>query len=47
MREGVPRDGRRLEMMGGVARARFVHFSDEEVGGLYAYLSTQMTASKN
>ena len=47
MREGVPRDGRRLEMMGGVARARFVHFSDEEVGALYAYLSTQMTASKN
>jgi cytochrome c553 len=47
MREGVPKDGRKLEMMGGVARARFVHFSDEEVGALYTYLSTQMTASKN
>ena len=47
MREGVPRDGRKLELMGDVARSRFVHFSDEEVGALYAYLSTQMTASKN
>lgn len=47
MREGVPKDGRKLEMMGGVARSRFAHFSDEEVGALYAYLSTQMTASRN
>ena len=47
MREGVPRDGRKLELMGDVARSRFVHFSDEEVGALYTYLSAQMTASKN
>jgi mono/diheme cytochrome c family protein len=47
MREGVPKDGRKLELMGDVARSRFVHFSDEEVGALYAYLSTQMTASRN
>ena len=47
MREGVPRDGRKLELMGDVARSRFVHFSDEEVGALYTYLSTQMTASKD
>jgi mono/diheme cytochrome c family protein len=47
MREGVPKDGRKLELMGDVARSRFAHFSDEEVGALYTYLSTQMTASKN
>jgi len=47
MREGVPRDGRKLELMGDVARSRFVHFSDEEVVALYTYLSTQMTASRN
>jgi cytochrome c553 len=46
MREGVPKDGRKLEMMGGVARARFVDFSDEEIASLYAYLSTQMTAAR-
>jgi len=46
MREGVPRDGRRLALMGDVARSRFVHFSDEEVGALYAYLSSRMTASR-
>jgi len=46
MREGVPRDGRKLALMGDVARSRFVHFSDEEVGALYAYLSTRMTASR-
>jgi mono/diheme cytochrome c family protein len=47
MREGIPKDGRKLGLMGDVARSRFVHFSDEEVGALYAYLSTQMTASRN
>ena len=47
MREGVPKDGRKLGLMGSTARSRFVHFSDEEVGALYAYLSTQMTASEN
>jgi len=46
MREGVPRDGRKLALMGDVARSRFVHFSDEEVGALYAYLSSRMTASR-
>jgi hypothetical protein len=47
MREGVPRDGRKLGLMGDVARSRFVHLTDEEVGALYAYLSTQMTVSRN
>ena len=46
MREGVPRDGRKLGMVGGVARARFVHFSDDEVEALYTYLSSQMSASR-
>jgi mono/diheme cytochrome c family protein len=46
MREGVPRDGRKLKMMGDVARARFVDFSDEEIGALYAYLSTRMTVAR-
>ena len=40
MREGVPRDGRNMPMMTGVAKNRFSHFSDTEVAGLYAYLST-------
>ena len=40
MREGVPLDGRKMEMMTGVAKGRFSHFSDVEVAGLYAYLST-------
>lgn len=47
MREGVPKDGRKLGLMGDVARSRFVHFSDDEVGALYTYLSAQMTASRN
>lgn len=39
MREGVPTSGADLPMMGPVARGRFVHWTDEEVGDLYAYLS--------
>ncbi len=39
MREGVPTSGAELEMMGPVARGRFVHWTDEEVDALYAYLS--------
>lgn len=38
MREGVPIGGRDLELMDDVARGRFVHFTDEEVGDLFAYL---------
>lgn len=41
MREGVPRDGRKLDLMAEVARGRFSHFTDEEVSGLHAYLSKQ------
>ena len=44
MREGVPKDGRKLDMMGGTARNRFSHFSDDEVAALYAYLSRQVAA---
>ncbi|MEZ5958646.1 MAG: c-type cytochrome [Hyphomonadaceae bacterium] len=39
MREGVPSSGADLEMMGPVARGRFVHWTDQEVGDLYAFLS--------
>ena len=42
MRDGVPRDGRKLGLMGSVARSRFSHFTDEEVAALYAYLSKQI-----
>lgn len=40
MREGVPLDGRTMELMTPTAKNRFSHFSDAEVAGLYAYLST-------
>ena len=40
MREGVPLDGRKMELMTPVAKNRFSHFSEAEVSGLYAYLST-------
>jgi mono/diheme cytochrome c family protein len=40
MREGVPLDGRTMELMTPVAKNRFSHFSETEVSGLYAYLST-------
>ncbi|MEZ5961226.1 MAG: cytochrome c [Hyphomonadaceae bacterium] len=39
MREGIPSSGADLPMMGPVARGRFVHWTDEEVDDLYAYLS--------
>jgi len=39
MREGVPMSGADLPMMGPVARGRFVHWTDQEVADLYAYLS--------
>lgn len=39
MREGIPLSGADLEMMGPVARGRFVHWTDQEVADLYAYLS--------
>lgn len=39
MREGVPSSGAELPIMGPVARGRFVHWTDEEVADLYAYLS--------
>jgi mono/diheme cytochrome c family protein len=38
MREGVPIGGRDLELMDDVARGRFVHFTNDEVNDLYAYL---------
>jgi len=38
MREGVGLGGRELGMMGGVARSRFAHFTDDEVAALHAYL---------
>jgi len=45
MREGVPRDGRVMEMMTPVAKGRFSHFTDDEVAALYAYLARQAPSS--
>jgi mono/diheme cytochrome c family protein len=42
MREGVPRDGRKLDLMARTAQNRFVNFTDDEVADLYAYLSRQL-----
>ena len=39
MRTGVPMDGRELDLMAGVARSRFVHFTDVEMATLYAFLN--------
>jgi mono/diheme cytochrome c family protein len=39
MREGVALGDRELGMMSGVARFRFAHFNDTEIGALHAYLS--------
>jgi mono/diheme cytochrome c family protein len=39
MRTGKALGERELPMMSGVARSRFVHFTDEEVGDLYFFLS--------
>jgi len=36
--DGRSRDGRELPLMGRTARSRFVHFTREEIGALYAYL---------
>jgi mono/diheme cytochrome c family protein len=38
LRTGVPRDGRDLELMDDVARSRFVHFRDDEIDDVYAFL---------
>lgn len=41
MRRGVSKDGRsEMRLMSGTARTRFVHFTDQEVDDLYAYLRT-------
>ena len=47
MREGVPRDGRKLDLMAKTARSRLVHFSDDEVEALYTYLSHQFASARN
>ena len=41
MRTGVPRDGRKLDLMARSSTSRFVNFTDGEVAELYAYLSKQ------
>jgi len=38
MRKGKAAGNRELGMMSGVARGRFVHWSDAEVDDLYAFL---------
>jgi mono/diheme cytochrome c family protein len=45
MREGIPKDGRKLQLMAVTAQNRFSKFSDEEVAGLYSYLSRQVAAA--
>ena len=45
MREGIPRDGRKLDLMARSSRGRFVNFTDAEVAELYEYLSRQTVAS--
>jgi mono/diheme cytochrome c family protein len=42
MRTGKALGDRELEMMSGVARGRFVHFTDDEVRDLYAYLKEEV-----
>jgi mono/diheme cytochrome c family protein len=46
MREGIPRDGRKLDLMARTARNRFVHLTDDEVTALYTYLSGQLASGK-
>ncbi len=38
MRTATPLSGRKLGLMGEVARSRFVHFTDDEIRDLYGYL---------
>ena len=45
MREGVPRDGRKLDLMARSALGRFANFTDEEVAELYAFLSRQVATA--
>jgi mono/diheme cytochrome c family protein len=40
MRTGEPIDGRDLRLMDDMSRKRFSHFTDAEIDGLYAFLST-------
>jgi cytochrome c1 len=42
MRTGKALGDRELPMMSGVARGRFVHFTDEEVRDLYAFLKNEV-----
>jgi mono/diheme cytochrome c family protein len=46
MRTGKALGDRELRMMSGVARGRFVHFTDEEVRDLYAFLKNTMVAGR-
>ena len=39
MRTGVPADGRKLKMMGSVAKSDFSHLTDEEIAEIHAYLA--------
>lgn len=41
MRTGVPAGGRKLNVMDEVARGGFSHFTDEEIGEIYAYLQAR------
>lgn len=43
MREGRSLSGRDLGLMSGVARSRFVRFTDEEIGALHTYLRSEAT----
>lgn len=41
MREGIPLDGRDLDLMKEVAIGRFSHFTDQELAALHAYVSAR------
>jgi cytochrome c553 len=46
MRTGEPTGGRRLGLMGDVARGRFVHFTNREVDAIYDYLRARAEAAR-
>lgn len=45
MRTGEPLDGRDLRLMDDMSRKRFSYFTDAEIDGLYAFLTTELAGS--
>jgi mono/diheme cytochrome c family protein len=40
MRDGIPTGERELKLMGPTSRARFAHFTPEEISAVHAFLQT-------